>query len=576
MARLIRPFFFSLLLTGAGLVFTSGTAQGQTPDTKAKANGSISGKATLGGKAAPGIAIAAYGGDLALMMSSRRAMAQAITDSEGRYHLFGLAPGTYQIAALAPNLTGAEPPSGGSFGPAMSSISKSIVLASAENIEDIDLKLVRGSVITGRIKDADGKPVTEQRIGLAPVDDNGAPVRNAMPLPFSSQMYSTDDRGIYRIYGLPAGHYKVSVGSDPARGMSFVGIHVYYPLTFFGDVTDQAKATIVELTEGGETANIDIQVARPGESYTATGRIIDSDSGQPVVGVRFSYGAAPKNQPFFNGFSIGVPTNARGEFRIEGLEPGRYGVSVSSDFESTTMYSDPTYFEVTDGDVSNLEVKATRGLSLSGVVVTDAITNREVLAQIPSMRLGATVMSTSQPQTFGGGSGIIAGDGSFSIDGLRSGKASMYLSSMGSPGVRGLTISRIEREGVDVTRTLEIKPGQSVSDLRVVLIYGTGTIRGTVKFENGTLPPGARAFIGARREGSSTSNFGAQLDSRGRFVISNLPAGTYEVSLSVALPPASPPVPRKPITSKQFATVADDAEAEITFTVDLKPVEGGP
>ena len=30
-------------------------------------------------------------------------------------------------------------------------------------------------------------------------------------------MYQTDDRGVYRIYGLPAGHYKLSAG-DEGRG----------------------------------------------------------------------------------------------------------------------------------------------------------------------------------------------------------------------------------------------------------------------------------------------------------------------------------------------------------------------
>ncbi len=577
MSRLPRLTYYCLILISAVSICASATAYGQTLDARPKETGSISGRATIGSKGAPGIAIAAYGVDLNnIAMNSRRATAQVTTDSEGRYRLFGLPAGTYQVMALAPTFASGDPISLSSFGP-NSGISKSIVLAPAENVEDIDLKLVRGGVITGRIKDADGKPVVEQRVALAPVDEKGAPARVSGPPAFNSQMYATDDRGVYRVYGLPAGHYKVSVGTDPSRGGMSIGSHVYYPLTFFGDVTDLAKATVVELSEGGETGNIDIQVGRRGETYTATGRIIDADSGQPIVGVRFGYGPAPKNQPYFSGFSVGTATNASGEFRIEGLEPGRYGVSVSSDFEVSSVYSDPAFFEVTEGDVSNIEVKAVRGLSISGVVITDAITSKEVLAQLGSQRITAGVASTAKPQTFSSGSSLIAGDGSFSISGLRPGRANFYVSAAGNPGIRGLVISRVERGGVDVTQALELQAGQSYSDLRVVLIYGTGTIRGTVKFENGTPPPTSRIYVSARREGSSTSNYGAAPDARGRFVIANLAAGTYEVTLNVGFagPPPPPPQRRAP-PPKQFVTVADDAEAQITFTVDLKPVEGGP
>ena len=75
-------------------------------------------------------------------MSNRRPAAQAITDSEGRYHLRGLAAGTYQVSTVAPALASAEPISLSAFGP---SSGKGIVLAPAENVEDIDLKLVRGA-----------------------------------------------------------------------------------------------------------------------------------------------------------------------------------------------------------------------------------------------------------------------------------------------------------------------------------------------------------------------------------------------------------------------------------------------
>jgi hypothetical protein len=251
-------------------------------------------------------------------------------------------------------------------------------------------------------------------------------------------------------------------------------------------------------------------------------------------------------------------------------------VNVASDFEAVDVYADPAFFEITDGDVSNIEVKATHGLNLSGVLITDSISSKEVLAQLTMLRISARVGSPSNPQAAGSGSSLIAGDGSFSINGLRPGRASLYISSFGNSGIRGLTIARVERDGVDVTRTLELKTDQPISNLRVVLSYGTGTIRGMVKFENGAPPPAARLFISARREGFPNSNYGSQADSRGHFLISNLPGGTYEVSFNLGLTGPPQPGQKRVPPAKQFVTVADDAEAEVTFTIDLAPVEGGP
>ncbi len=63
MTRLLLLFSFALVLTATLLFSTSGTAQGQTSDARSKGTGSISGRVTVGGKAAVGIIVAAFGGD---------------------------------------------------------------------------------------------------------------------------------------------------------------------------------------------------------------------------------------------------------------------------------------------------------------------------------------------------------------------------------------------------------------------------------------------------------------------------------------------------------------------------------
>ena len=167
----------------------------------------------------------------------------------------------------------------------------------------------------------------------------------------------------------------------------------------------------------------------------------------------------------------------------------------------------------------------------------------------------------------------IAADGSFKISGVRPGKARLYIGAMSSSALRGITILRAERGGVDVTQNLEIQAGESITDLRIVASLGAGTIRGTVRIVGGELPPNVRLFISIRREGAPAGG-GGMVDARGRFLIGGLTSGTYEVVLNLSSmgPPGG--VRHKP--QAQTVTVSDGGETQVDFIVDLTPKEGGP
>ena len=564
MNSLTRVFCRALIATTA-IVFTSFAANAQAPDAKIKATGSISGRVTIGGKAAEGISVAAFGGE---NFDRRVAAAKAATDGDGRYHLSGLAPGQYQIAPLTPNLTAAQQESFQSYGPSFFGASKNIILAANEMVDDIDVKLVRGGVITGRVTDADNKPVVEVRVSLQPIADPQNPVR--APVPYNSQMYQTDDRGIYRIYGLPASRYTVSVGSGGAEGIVAPGSRRYYQRTFHPDVTEAAKATIIELAEGGEATNIDIKLGSSADTYSVIGHVIDSETGLSISGVRIGFLTVRPNQDRSSTFYSGLTSDNRGEFKLDGFGPGHYGAYVSSENDGGEFYSNPTYFEIVDKDVAGVELKAIRGLSLSGVVIVEGNMTKEMLAQVAGLRVSANVMPTSGAQINGSANSSVAPDGSFQINGLRPGRVSIGIFTSGS-SVKRPTIARIEHDGLGVSQGFEIQPGQSISGLRIVVNYGTGTIRGMVRFEGGSMPIDSRTFVSCRREGARDTA-GGQVDSRGHFVISNLAPGTYEVALQLISPRPQRPTPPQ----KQQVTVTNDSESEVTFVINLAPKEGGP
>ena len=563
MASLKHLLCCSLILATEAILCLGSIAQDQTTNVKPKPIGSISGRVTLGGSPAEGIAVVAVSGQT---VNRRDAAARSVTDSEGRYRLSELVPGQYQIWAIAPGLI-AEPGTLSRYGfPYFGSI-QNIILDANEDVTDVDMKLVRGAVITGRVIDSENKPVTEERVSLQVVDENGAPSRFGSPVSSSDQMYQTDDRGVYRIYGLPGGRYKVSVGSDASDGIIRGGRH---QRTFYPDVKDQSMGAIVELKEGGEANNIDIKVGRATQTYAASGRVINAETGLPIAraGVRFMIvrqGQGPPSPGF------GFQADERGEFSFEGFAAGHYSAFATSEYYGGNYYGDPVNFEVVDHNVSGLELKAVPGLSVSGVVVADGVMTKDLLAQLPKLRIFARVTSGANSQVSNGGSSIVAPDGSFQVDGLRPGRVSLeaYAS---APTYTRPSIARIEHGGIGVIQGFDIQ--QSVSGLRITLNYGTGTIRGAVKLEGGASLADSRIYVNSKREGEREGT-GIVVDARGQFVIKNLATGTYEVTVQVGfggLTASSRPVPPQ----KQLVSVTNGSESEVTFLIDLTPKPGGP
>jgi protocatechuate 3,4-dioxygenase beta subunit len=567
MACVKRLFNLSTFFAIALVAQLSFITTAQTPDSKPKPTASITGRVTIGEKPAPGVIVAA-----ATMSYPQTLLGQTVSDGEGKYRIAGLVPGQITVSAVAPTMVMPSTP--------IPVSGRILNLSADEAVEGIDFKLARGGVITGRATDADGKPVMEERVTLTLVDEKGVGVRSTQPFrgpnPF---LYNTDDRGIYRIYGLAAGRYQVSVGDDGGGASLRSG---YYKRTYHPDTTEVAKATIVELSEGGEAKNIDITLGSRARTYAVSGRIIDADTGEPMPRVIYAFGQLQQmqNQTYMAGYgSPSTPTNAKGEFRLEGVAPGRYALTTISSFglDSTQpkVYSDPVPFEITDADISDVEVKAHRGLTISGVVVADAIANRAALAGVSRLIVsGVSMAPPSAIQTFSGfTTARIAADGSFQLEGLQPGKVQMNISGSSTAESRGYSIARIALTDRDVpNRQIELAAGQNISGVRIYLQFGTGVLKGDVKI-TGTLPPDSLMFVSLQTPNQPGQVASAQVDSRGHFIVSGIPAGTYDAVLQV-FPMGAGFANGVPKPMRQNVTITDDTESQTTFTLDLTRKDG--
>lgn len=302
-----------------------------------------------------------------------------------------------------------------------------------------------------------------------------------------------------------------------------------YARVFYPDTSDESKASPVEVTGGGEASGIDIKLGRVSKTYMASGRILDADSGKPLANLQYGYGTLNRDQRMMGAFgSSGNRTNNNGEFRIEGLSQGRYAAfTVATD--QVDFYSEPTVFEISDSDATALEIKVRRGSSISGVGVIEGTDDADVLARISKLELRASVLSidlaapTMAPIRFNP-------DGSFQATGLRPGKVRIALFGFGYQPAKGFSLIRVEREGVAQPDGIDVRAGETVSGVRLVIGYGTGVVRGQVSVQGGELTPETRLIIRARRLESDSPPATTVADARDRFRFEGLLPGEYEIT----------------------------------------------
>ncbi|HSE17133.1 MAG TPA: carboxypeptidase-like regulatory domain-containing protein [Pyrinomonadaceae bacterium] len=510
---------------------------------------SVSGRVTIKEKGAAGVVVALRKSDY---LNPSEPFQSAKTDQDGYYRIANVAPGSYEISPSAPSYVPAD---------TNQPNRKSVLITEDENVENINFSLVRGGVITGRVTDADGRPVIQQGVFFYRAEAFERQQQTPSQPVFVTTSAQTDDRGIYRAFGLAAGRYKVASGlSDDIYNASFVGARSSYKHVFHPDVSDQAKATVIEVVEGTEAANVDITLGRAMQTFSVAGRVVDGEKGSPIPNIRLGLRRTVGRRLDFAGTS--TTTNSQGDFVVEGLIPGKYGFFLFQN-QSGPMRLESVTFDIIDQDLTGLTVKFVQGGSVSGVVVLET-ENKTVQAKLSTLQLQAYVSNADGSPPGSSTSSRIAPDGSFLLSGLPAGRVNMMIGSNTPFPLMGFNIARIERDGVATPQGMEIKDGEQLTGVRVVVVYGSATLRGVVNIENGTLPEGGRIFIRLVKLGENASNMRPpQVDARGRFLAEGIQPGTYEVQASVALPRT---LGR---TVKREIILQDGVTTDITLTIDM-------
>lgn len=536
-----RVFTATLWLT---LIHFPAAVRAQTPNPEA-GTATISGRVTLDGKPARGVKVALvpgpYGGVARL---STRA------DDEGRYEFTGLAAGRYGLVAASYIHTSVE------YWQSSSRPFKLCTVLNGEKLANQDLTLVRGGVITGRITDADGKPLIQEAVQLTYVDKQG----KQEPYPsYFTEMLRTDDRGIYRLFGLAPGRYLISAGKT---GTAMGSPGPFYRRVYYPGVRNSAQATPIEVKAGGEATDIDLRLGTGEKAFSVSGKVLDDATGQPVTKAGLDFWSADTPQGELSPRIFGVSINERGTFYYENLPPGRYGISGTA-LPEYNHYGDLVTFEITDHDIEDLTIRMKRGAIINGTLVLE---NNPDPAALQNIRVfvGATsadpVFATRLPGRYA------QPDGRFQLTSLPTGKVGLRVG-----GDRKFSIVRIERNGVEIQETFDLKPAEQVNGVRVVLKEAAGGLRGRIVLPGGPLPAGYSLSATLQRLGNNVLiPVPLAINPNLSFEEPTLVVGEYEITVFVKTPgtDGTPAPVRDPV--RQRVIVQERAATEVVVTVDLR------
>jgi len=140
----------------------------------------------------------------------------AVTDDRGRFVFTNLPAGNYTLTATKPAYVTVV------YGARRAGERPGLAIAvrDGQRIENIVMPLPRGAVMTGVIRQSNGLPAPGVSVQVMPVRTIGGQRTTAL---MGFQTATTDDRGVYRVFGLAPGEYVVEARANQGSVASFLG-----------------------------------------------------------------------------------------------------------------------------------------------------------------------------------------------------------------------------------------------------------------------------------------------------------------------------------------------------------------
>jgi hypothetical protein len=420
--------------------------------------------------------------------------------------------------------------------------------------------MVRGAVITGRVTDQAGAPLSSVSVRPMRRGFSAATGDRTFVGGRDERCSTTDDRGIYRCYGLNPGEYVVMAQApvsggrggqsgasnirqvmpgdiaralQQARGLSPAsptgttkpdpvvwqsGAPVSYAETFYPGTLDAAAAMPITLAAGEERGGLDFSVP-----LVASARI----DGQIVVpeGVPFSAVTVRRSPtgPARPGMtSILDAVDGSGRFSVSGVTPGTYLIAArAGNPTAPTWWADETVS--VDGRNLQLEMRLRPALVVSGKIVFEGASPPP---DLNSIRVG---LASRGGIVRVGNSTTVNADGTFTLPGITPDRYQLNLIGVASPWVPASSIIK-STEMLDAAVTIEAT--DRISDWLIRMTDRPAELTGVLQTPAGRPAPNyfIVAFSTDRARWSPTPTRRIALlrpASDGCFSTNTLPPGTY-------------------------------------------------
>jgi hypothetical protein len=273
-------------------------------------------------------------------------------DNDGNFILSGLKRRTYRVSAVLPGyLSQDNSPQGTLHRPG----------------DNVSLTMVKGGVITGRVTDENGKPMEGVRVNLEMIRGlEGQPLpAELFPGDDDDDLRMTDDRGVYRIYGLPPGVYIASVIDTLPN--SYISSRFRHDIPVYYPSVKRVSAVEILVRGGEEASGIDIAYHAE-QGLTVGGEItgeVDLEAGSFYADVFLINPARGEIEA--SGAAIGTR-----RYYIHGIIDGDYQIIAQQIRESGEMYiSAQRSISVKGSDLSAIDLKLVRTGVVKGRVVVE-------------------------------------------------------------------------------------------------------------------------------------------------------------------------------------------------------------
>ena len=463
----------------------------------------------------------------------------ALTDNDGNFEMKNVPAGTYYAFVNAPGVVSplafadiSKPRSDG-FDDAVENFPPIITDGLSDVFVQIPAK--RGGAISGRVIYADGDPAIGVKVEvLRKVKDKFLAVIPNMSSMFSMMTgaaggFQTDDRGVYRFAGLPAGEYVVKVTETASHGdnkmnsynpfESLFGGGASLLTTYFPDAPDTKKAQIVNVALGLEQPEINITISDR-NLFRVEGKVVAAKDKSPIKNAKV-YLKRDNDDTFSIFDEIGKrqqlsTTDEQGNWTFKELPKGNFKIVVeppNADYDEYGIYSNSNanvYMSnraantppkpklakktqtvaVEDKSLSNVVVELGYGATVTGMVVTE--NNAEMPTGGITVSIGKEADETGSSTTiYNYNEGALKTsqmNREFKLEGVSEGKTvfRVYTSD------NDFYAKSVLFNGADLlANPINLKEGDNLKNVQIVLSKETGTVKG--KVVNTDNQPAARA-----------------------------------------------------------------------------------